>query len=105
MPSELKILGDQAHFVPAAWLGIAMLGGRQIWAAPWSTDTRVIYYRRDWLKRAGIKEATAFETPVALVNTLARLQANAVEIPWAMPTRSLDVLYNMTWACFISVVA
>ncbi len=96
-PRELGFLGGQAHFVPAAWGGSAGLGEDKIWTVPWLIDTRVIYYRRDWLEQAGIKETSAFETHEAMIGTLGRLQASKIEIPWAMPTRSsLDMLLNMT---------
>jgi ABC-type glycerol-3-phosphate transport system substrate-binding protein len=48
------------------------------------------------LKQAGIEEATAFETSASLVDTLTRLQVRDIEVPWAMPTHSLDVLLNLT---------
>lgn len=92
---DMTSIGDRAGFFPAAWQGVMMPGDRQIWAIPFLTDTRVIYYRRGELERAGIAEATAFETPALLVDTLAHLQARGVEIPWAIPTRGPDVLHNL----------
>jgi multiple sugar transport system substrate-binding protein len=92
--TELKVrpFWSQRSFLPASWQGGVIQKG-QIWALPFSTDTRVIYYRRDWLKRAGIQEETAFETPDSFQDTLARLRASGVETPLAMPTNGLNVLY------------
>jgi multiple sugar transport system substrate-binding protein len=92
--TELKVrpFWKRRNFLPASWQGGIIQRG-QLWALPFSTDTRVIYYRRDWLKRAGIQEGTAFETPDSFQDTLARLQASGVETPLAMPTTGLNVLY------------
>jgi multiple sugar transport system substrate-binding protein len=101
MSRDVKSLGNQASFLPAVWQGITTLGDNQSWAIPFLTDARVIYYRRDWLERADIEEATAFESSESLTETLTRLQFSGIETPWAMPTRSLDVVYNLApwvWA-------
>lgn len=94
--TELKVkpFWDQENFLPAAWQG-GIIQKNQIWALPFSSDTRVIYYRRDRLKRAGIQEETAFETPDSFQATLARLQASGFETPLAMPTNGLNVLHVM----------
>jgi multiple sugar transport system substrate-binding protein len=68
---------------------------------PLLTDTRVIFYRRSWLAEAGVKEDAAFKTSASLIDTLERLQAAGFDIPWALPTRGLDTVYNSTswvWA-------
>jgi multiple sugar transport system substrate-binding protein len=90
----VNLLGDRIFFYPAARWAVMDPKDSRIWAIPLFTDTRVIYYRRDWLKQAGIEETGAFKTQDALVDTLERLQACGVEVPWAMPTRDLDVVYN-----------
>src|SRR5262245_17847235 len=62
-PGEVAALGGPSVFLPAAWQ--VGLGGNQsdVWAIPWSTDTRVIYYWSDLLEQAGVDEGTAFKTP------------------------------------------
>lgn len=91
---DLNFLRNQEKFFPAARWAIMRPGDHQIWAIPMFTDTRAIYYRRDWLNQAGVKESTAFETFLSLSDTLERLQASGAEIPWAMPTRGLDTVYD-----------
>jgi multiple sugar transport system substrate-binding protein len=91
---HVNFLEDRVFSYPAARWAVIDPKDSQVWAVPLLTDTRVIYYRRDWLKQAGIEEAGAFKTQDSLVDTLERLQASGVEIPWAMPTRGLNVLYD-----------
>ncbi|MBN1659821.1 MAG: extracellular solute-binding protein [Anaerolineae bacterium] len=94
-----QTLGDLEHFFPAARWAITRPGDRRVWAVPFLTDTRVVYYRRDWLKEAGVDEAAAFQSPASLAATLDRLQSCGFAVPWAMPTRGRDVVY--TAASFI----
>lgn len=56
-------------------------------AVPWLADVRILFYRRDILKRAGIDEQVAFQTPETLEQTLAQLRASGVNIPWVVPTQ------------------
>ena len=98
---SLSFLRDMERFFPAARWAIMRPGDYHIWAVPLLTDTRAIYYRRDWLQQAGVDEAGAFQTPASLAATLERLQDSGIEVPWAVPTADLDVLYNavsFVWA-------
>jgi multiple sugar transport system substrate-binding protein len=83
---DVESLGGPTTFLPSSWRSGSIPGQRHIWAIPWLSDTRVIYYRRDWLKEAGIDERTAFQTHAQLVQTLQRLEQNGVTMPWTMPT-------------------
>lgn len=87
-------LRDMEQFFPAARWAITRPGDYRIWAVPLLTDTRVIYYRRAQMQQAGLDPDQAFRTPASLVAALERLQERGVAVPWAMPTRGLDVLYN-----------
>jgi multiple sugar transport system substrate-binding protein len=95
---ELDRLGGPSAFVPALWRCGQAANSSQVWAVPWLADTRLIYYRRDWLQAADLDEATAFESPADLAQTLARLQTH-VTIPWVIPTlHSLNTLhYLASW--------
>ncbi|GAB4579759.1 MAG: sugar ABC transporter substrate-binding protein [Anaerolineales bacterium] len=98
-PADLRVIGMEKDFLPASWSsGTTKTGEGQAihWAIPWSADTRVIYYRRDWLARAGIDETTAFVTPAAFDQTLTRLKASGVEIPLTLPVeRSRQNVHNL----------
>ena len=100
-PVELRKLGDPTEFVPAAWESTKLQSGATVWAAPWLVDARILFYRRDLLKRAGLDEQTAFATPQALLETLAALQARGVAVPWVVPTqfswRTLHIVASWVW--------
>jgi multiple sugar transport system substrate-binding protein len=93
---EVESLGGPSVFLPSSWLSASIPGRRPVWAIPWLSDTRVIYYRRDWLQEAGIDEETAFQTHAQLVQTLQRLEQNGVTVPWTMPTsQELPTLHTL----------
>jgi multiple sugar transport system substrate-binding protein len=84
---EVASMGGADAFLPAAWQTALVSRDRNVWAIPWYADTRVIYYWRDLLDRAGVDEETAFLTPEHVEETLARLRASGAT-PWAVPTHS-----------------
>ena len=100
-PRELSTLGGAAAFLLPSWRSGAMLGQTQVWAVPWLTDTRVIYYRRDLLQNSGIDEQTAFASLDRLAQTLQRLQESGVAMPLAIPTAhkqtTLHLLAPWVW--------
>src|SRR6185503_10284878 len=60
-------------------------------------ETRVIFYWRKLLHEAGINEQTAFQSQAQLEQTLERLRANGIAIPWAVPTQTtLNTLHQIT---------
>ncbi|MBN1217527.1 MAG: extracellular solute-binding protein [Anaerolineae bacterium] len=97
---EVGMLGGPSVFLPSVWQS-RMWKESQVWAIPWLMDTRVIYYRRDFLQQAGIDELTAFNSFEQLNLTLQRLQENGVEMPLAIPTApqhlTLHLLAAWVW--------
>lgn len=74
---------------------------RRNWALPWQVDTRVIYYWRSALKRAGIEEATAFSTFEAVEDTVRTLTANgqrAIVTPTVASTDTLHSIAGWIWS-------
>lgn len=100
-PAELRAWGDLGDFVPAAWQSACLDEMHTVWALPWLVDARILFYRRDWLKSAGIDERTAFVTPQALDDTLRALRAHGIAIPWVLPTqfswRTLHAAASWVW--------
>jgi multiple sugar transport system substrate-binding protein len=97
---EIESIGGVSAFIPSTWqsglLAQNPLGRPLTWAIPWWADTRILYYRQDLLAQAGIEEGTAFQTPEDLKQTLQRLQASGVPIPWVVPTHeSRMTLHNV----------
>ena len=64
---ELAMLGGQAAYLPTMWESGKVAGENRVLAFPWLAYTRVLYFRRDLLRKAGIDEQTAFTTHNSLV--------------------------------------
>jgi multiple sugar transport system substrate-binding protein len=95
-PAELQRVGSAKAFVPAVWHS-GLSAENEVWAIPWLTDVSVVYYRRDWLAKAGVDEKAAFQTSEQFEQTLKQLQAAGVEMPWTAPTRrSYISLHNLS---------
>ncbi len=64
-------------------------------------DTRLIYYRRDLLAKAGISEAGAFASHAAMKNTLQKLVDYGVPMPFVIPTTAnrmaVQSLASLVW--------
>ena len=97
LPQEEQYwLRNTSAYLPQAYAGCQIIGDPNLWAVPWVTGSRVIYYRRDWLQKAAVKEDKAFESVAALHATLARLQKSGVLHPWVVTTQnSLNTLHHL----------
>ncbi len=82
---EIQSLGGEEAYLPSRWRSGFRPGEAEMWAVPWMVDLRLIYYRRDLFARAGINEATAFETPQQMENTIRKLHEHGIELPWLVP--------------------
>lgn len=96
--SDLDQPGRPSAFLLAAWQGTHLVGQESVWAIPWLIGSRLLFYRRSHLAQAEIDEQTAFETAEALDQTLARLVANGVAVPWTVPT-------GLTHTTFLNVAS
>ncbi len=93
---ELAAIGGPGNFITALWETGTLVGEKRVWAIPWLGYTRIIYYRRDLLFKAGIDENTAFQSNAQLENTLTRLQEIGGFTPWGVPIRqNQDTLHNL----------
>jgi len=92
-------MGGAKAFLSPAWESVFMAGEPGTWAIPWLAGTRVIFYRRDLLEKAGVDESTAFQTHERLERTLESLQASNGSAPWIVPTHlTLNTLhYIASW--------
>jgi multiple sugar transport system substrate-binding protein len=83
---EVEVLGGAGVFVPPAWQSAISTENGRVWSIPWSSFTFLIYYRRDHLKKAGISEEHAFDTPADFLNTVKKLKENKVTSPIILPS-------------------
>lgn len=71
-----------------------------IWAIPLAGDARTVFYRRDWLAKAGLDEELAFKGPSRFDYSLAAIQAAGCAMPLSLPIgRSRNNLHAL--ACWI----
>ncbi|MFH1524894.1 MAG: extracellular solute-binding protein [Chloroflexota bacterium] len=94
---DIAQIGTPADFIEASWTSTFIPGQPSVqWAIPWLADVRMVCYRTDLLKNAGIEEQGAFATPEAFDRTLRQLQSSGVPIPWVVPTKhSWRTLHNI----------
>ncbi|HTX90621.1 MAG TPA: extracellular solute-binding protein [Anaerolineales bacterium] len=94
--------GNKEDYVSQSWKSCFLVDNPQMWAIPWVSGARVIYYRRDLLEKAGINPDNAFLNPTAMAQTLSRLQAAGVERPWITSTiaslNTLHLISSWIWA-------
>jgi len=83
---HIALLGKASAFLPSAWQGGRLAGQSQTWAIPWFVGARLIYFRRSLLEKVGVDERVAFQTAEQFDQTLQRLQASGVPVPWTVPT-------------------
>jgi multiple sugar transport system substrate-binding protein len=97
--TEVPKIGSSEDFFSFLWQAGNQNG--QIWAIPWLSDLRMIFYRRDWLEKAGIKEHNAFSTPAQLEQTLQALKESGVATPWAFSStrgaHSIQAIASWVW--------
>jgi multiple sugar transport system substrate-binding protein len=101
-PDEIEQVGGECVFLPTAWQTTSLVGDGRVWAIPFLSDVRVIFYWRNMLEKAGVEEAGAFTSFDAIEETLSRLK-KIITAPWAVPTdvSTQDTLHNASswvWA-------
>lgn len=101
---EIHAITEGKRFFEPSWRSCLTtdVNGRTVWALPWTGDVRVVYYRRDLLKQAGVDEDGAFATPQAFDQTLQCIKQSGVVTPLAMHTKfsriGLQNLAAWVWA-------
>jgi len=72
------------RYFDSSWVG-GVDQARTIWGIPMAADARVVFYRKDWLQKAGIDEENAFKGPSRFDHTLAAIQKAGCPMPLALP--------------------
>ncbi len=97
--AEIAQLGGEQAFLPSAWHTTSLVGDVHVWAIPFLSDVRVIFFWRDMLEEAGVDEATAFASFKGMEAAFKRLK-KIIPTPWAVPTdiSTQDTLHNaLSW--------
>ncbi|MCB9134364.1 MAG: extracellular solute-binding protein [Anaerolineales bacterium] len=97
-PREIALFEGSNAFFPSAWRSTRYQNSRETYAIPWLTDTNLIYYRKDVLKKAGLNEFTSFATLEQLPQTLTALQTYGHPMPWISHSgvRSLGMIHHIS---------
>jgi ABC-type glycerol-3-phosphate transport system substrate-binding protein len=98
--AEIVRLGGTQQFLPSTWRSVTPTVTNQVamlaWAVPWLADMRLIHYRQDVFEQAEIEVRAAFQSPQAVLETCAQLQAACVAHPVVLPSRrSRMTLHNL----------
>jgi multiple sugar transport system substrate-binding protein len=67
-------IGGADAYAPGVWQTTQVSGQDGVYAVPWFTEARSIYYRKDLLKKAGVDPKTAFTDWEAFKSTLRKLK-------------------------------
>ena len=96
-PEEIATIGGAWDFVVPNWDSGLLSDDKKIWGIPWTAWIYVICYRKDLLAQAGIDPAGAFGSIKAAAQTIERLTASKLEIPWLnsqQPVATRDFLHT-----------
>jgi multiple sugar transport system substrate-binding protein len=95
-------IGGQEAYADGVWKTTQVVGQDGVWAVPWFTEARVIYYRKDVLEKAGIDPATAFTDWDAFRQTLQTIKDEVPEIdgekiaPFGSPgKKAFDLVHHV----------
>jgi multiple sugar transport system substrate-binding protein len=100
--SRVKDIGGQAAYPEGVWNTTKIAGQDGVFAAPWFTEARAIYYRKDVLEKAGVDPATAFTnwdnfraTLQAIKDKVPKIDGKSIE-PFGQPgKKAFDLVHHV----------
>ena len=102
LSDRVEDIGGDAAYPEGVWTTTQVAGQDGIWAAPWFTEARAIYYRKDVLKKAGVDEEGAFADWDAMTATLQAINDKVPEIdgkpiqPFGSPgKKAFDLVHHV----------
>jgi multiple sugar transport system substrate-binding protein len=97
LSSRVKDIGGSSAYAPGIWNTTKVEGQDGVWAVPWFTEARTIYYRKDVLEKAGVDLATAFTDLAAFKTTLQSIKDKVPGIqPFGAPgKKAFDLVHNV----------
>ena len=92
---QVHALGGADAFFESSWRAGLLPNDPNPWAIPWLADVTVIYYWKDALGKAEIRDVqAAFATEESLVETLKKLCKSGFTYPLALTTISTPVILH-----------
>jgi multiple sugar transport system substrate-binding protein len=99
---EIAQMGGTESFLSASWQTTKIRGESNVWAMPFVSDVRVVYFWRDMLEKAKVDEQMAFKNPERFRETLTRLKNSGITLPWGVETRfpfaNLQNIVSWIWS-------
>jgi multiple sugar transport system substrate-binding protein len=97
LSDRVEDVGGEAAYPDGVWTTTQMAGQDGIWAVPWFTEARAIYYRKDVLKKAGVDEEGAFADWDAMTATLQAIKDKVPGIePFGSPgKKAFDLVHHV----------
>ncbi len=83
---DINQVGPAWTFLHSAWQSTRLAGEKEVWAIPWFTEARLLFFRRPWIDQAKLDVHTAFRTPDEFAHSLATLEGCGVPMPLVIPT-------------------
>ena len=94
-PQNVRALGGAEAFFESSWRTGLLPNDPTPWAVPWLADITVIYYWKDALEKAGVRDVqAAFSTEATLVETLEKLRSCGYAYPLALTTINTPVILH-----------
>jgi multiple sugar transport system substrate-binding protein len=88
-PQQVQAVGGAGAFFENSWRTGFLPNDPTPWAIPWLGDALVLYYWKDALEKAGIKDPqAAFASHAAMVETLKKLQKSGYPYPLSLTTKN-----------------
>jgi multiple sugar transport system substrate-binding protein len=97
LSDRVEDIGGEAAYPEGVWTTTQVAGQDGIWAVPWFTEARAIYYRKDVLKKAGVDEEGAFADWDAMTATLQAIKDKVPGIePFGSPgKKAFDLVHHV----------
>jgi multiple sugar transport system substrate-binding protein len=97
LSSRVSQIGGAAAYQPGIWNTTKLEGKDGVWAVPWFTEARSIYYRKDVLQKAGVDPSTAFKDLASFKATLEAIKAKDPSIqPFGSPgKKAFDLVHDV----------
>ena len=97
LSNNVEDIGGEKAYAPGIWNTTKVEGQDGVWAIPWFTEARSIYYRKDVLEKAGVDPATAFTDLAAFKTTLQAIKNKVPGIqPFGAPgKKAFDLVHNV----------
>ncbi len=97
LSGRVEDVGGEGAYPDGVWQTTQVVDQDGTWSVPWFTEARSIYYRKDILEKAGVDEATAFESWDSFRATLEAIQEKVPDIqPFGTPgKKAFDLVHHV----------